>query len=139
MSIKVTFPGNKKVDAQINGFTVHTDQRVADGGDGTAPAPFELFLASIGTCAGIYVLGFCESRGISAEGIEIEQRPIYDPVQRRIGKIELEIKVPENFPEKYKDTLINVANLCAVKKALENPPTFETYVSVKATDKVFAE
>jgi len=137
MSIKITFPGNKKVDALINGFTVHTDQRIADGGDGTAPAPFELFLASIGTCAGIYVLGFCESRGISAEGIEIEQRPIYDPVQRRISKIELEIKVPEGFPEKYKDALINVANLCAVKKVLENPPSFDTYVTEKSEAKVF--
>lgn len=138
MSIKITFPGNKKVDAHINGYVVHTDQRVTDGGDGTAPAPFELFLASIGTCAGIYVLGFCESRGISPEGIEIEQRPIYDPIQRRIGKIELEIKVPAGFPEKYKDALVNVANLCAVKKALENPPSFDTFVTEKTEEKVFA-
>lgn len=136
MSIKITFPGNKKVDALINGYTIHTDQRISDGGDGTAPAPFELFLASIGTCAGIYVLGFCESRGISTEGIEIEQRPIYDPILRRITKIELEIKVPEGFPERYKDALINVANLCAVKKALENPPTFDTYVTEKSIEKV---
>lgn len=131
MSIKVTFPGNKKVNAEINGFVVPTDQSQAAGGDGTAPSPFETFLASIGTCAGIYVLGFCESRGLSAEGIEIEEKLIMNPMTRRIDKIELEIQVPPSFPEKYHAGLINSANLCAVKKYLENPPKFDTYTVVR--------
>ena len=54
---KITFPGNKKVDAEFNGFTIKTDQPVNQGGVGSAPTPFETFLASLGTCAGIYVLG----------------------------------------------------------------------------------
>lgn len=132
MGIKIVLPGNKRVDAILpSGFVVHTDQPIRDGGDGTALAPFELFLASIGTCAGIYIVGFCESRNISYEGIEIEQNLIFDQIQRRITKIILEIRVPKDFPEKYYDALIKSANLCAVKKVLENPPEFETYTTVK--------
>lgn len=129
--IKITLPGNKKVDAEINGFVIHTDQRKRDGGDETASTPYELFLASIGTCAGIYVAGFCESRGLSSEGIEIDEKIEYDNATHRIGKIKLEIKVPKDFPEKYYGALVNSANLCAVKKTLENPPEFDTYTVVK--------
>lgn len=128
---KITFPGNKKVDAEFNGFTIHTDQGVQSGGDSTAPSPFETFLASIGTCAGIYVLGFCQSRGLDPEGIEIIQRPVYDPVKGKIGKIQLEIQVPATFPDRYHSALVSSANLCAVKKMIENPPEFETYTVVK--------
>lgn len=133
MGIKIILPGNKRVDAIMpNGFVIHTDQPVSAGGDGTAPAPFELFLASIGTCAGIYIVGFCESRNIPYEGIEIEQNLVYDPLQRQIRKIILEIRVPTEFPEKYYDALVKSANLCAVKKVLENAPEFETYTVVKS-------
>ena len=132
MSIKIVFPGNKKVDAIMpSGFRIQTDQPVKEGGDGTAPAPFELFLASIGTCAGIYIVGFCESRGIPFQDIEIIQDLVYDPIARRISKVKLEIRVPKDFPEKYYDALVKSANLCAVKKVIENPPIFETYTTVK--------
>ncbi|MCX7879187.1 MAG: OsmC family protein [Ignavibacteria bacterium] len=132
MGIKIVFPGNKKVDAILpSGFVVHTDQPVRDGGDGTAPAPFELFLASIGTCAGIYIVGFCESRNIPYEDIEINQELFYDPVARRISKVKLEIRVPKDFPEKYYDALIKSANICAVKKTIENAPEFETVTVTK--------
>ncbi len=128
---KITFPGNKKVDAEFNGFTVHTDQGKQSGGDGSAPSPFDTFLASLGTCAGIYVLGFCQSRGLDPEGIEIIERPVYDPIKKKISKIQLEIHVPSTFPENYHSALVNSANLCAVKKLIENPPEFETYTVVK--------
>lgn len=132
MSIKIVFPGNKKVDAIMpSGLIVRTDQPVREGGEGTAPAPFELFLASIGTCAGIYVVGFCESRNLPYEDIEIIQDLVYDQIARRISKVKLEIRVPKDFPEKYYDALVKAANICAVKKALENPPEFETYTTVK--------
>ena len=65
MSIKVHFPGNKKVHAESNGFTIETDQPLKAGGDGTAPAPFELFLASLATCAGIYVKSFFDARSLA--------------------------------------------------------------------------
>ncbi len=133
MSIKIIFPGNKKVRANIGDFVIETDQRRKDGGDGTAPAPFELFLASIGTCAGAYIIGFCNSRGLSTDGIEIEQKVIYDSIQQKIGKIALEIKVPNNFPEKYHSALIRAAEMCAVKKTIENPPVFDIQTNVIET------
>lgn len=131
MSIKIKLSGKKKVDAEINGFTIHTDQPVTGGGEGTAPSPFEHFLASIGTCAGIYIVGFCESRSIPFEGIEIEEKFEYDPVKQRISKLILDIVVPIDFPEKYRASLVNTANLCAVKKYIQDPFEFETNTIVR--------
>ncbi|MEI6847144.1 MAG: OsmC family protein [Chlorobiaceae bacterium] len=120
----VTFGEGKKVNAEFNGFTIHTDQSPHAGGEGSAPEPFSLFLASIGTCAGIFVLSFCQNRGIATDGIRIVQSHIADESGRGIKKIELEIELPADFPEKYKDAVINAANLCAVKKQIQNPPEF---------------
>lgn len=130
MELEVVFPGGKKVDANYNGFTIKTDQPIRGGGDGSAPAPFDLFLASIGTCAGIYVLGFCQQRGIPTDGIKIIQRMEIDPIKRGIGGITLEIQVPTDFPEQYKEAVIRSAELCAVKKHLHNPPEFNIYTKV---------
>ena len=129
--MKIYFPGGKKVFADYLGFTHKTDQPVKVGGEGTAPAPFQLFLASMGTCAGIYILGFCQQRGISTEGIEIRQRMEHNPVTRMIDKIEMEIMVPKDFPEKYRQALVQSAQLCAVKKHMETPPRFEIHTSEK--------
>lgn len=131
MAIRVFFPGNKKVYAETNGFIIETDQPQNGGGDGTAPAPFELFLASIATCGGIYVKGFCDSRGISADEIELIQNLKYDPVAHRVSEINIDIKVPSDFPEKYYDALIKSVNQCAVKKAIYDPPVFNVITSVK--------
>jgi len=130
MEMEVVFPGGKRVDANYKGFTIKTDQPVFSGGDNSAPAPFDLFLASIGTCAGIYVLGFCQQRGISTDGIKIIQRMEMDPIKRGIGAITLEIQVPVEFPEQYKDAVIRSAELCAVKKYIQNPPRFEIYTKL---------
>lgn len=130
MEMEVVFPGGKKVDAKYNGFTIKTDQPMRGGGENSAPAPFDLFLASIGTCAGIYVLGFCQQRGIPTEGIKILQRMMVDPMKRGIGKIALEIQVPPEFPEQYKEAVIRSAELCAVKKHLHDPPRFDIYTKV---------
>ena len=131
MEMKIVFPGNKKVDALYNGFRISTDQPAFGGGDGTAPAPFDLFLASLGTCAGIYVLGFCQQRDLPTEGIELKQTLEFDPVRRMVSKVNLEISVPSTFPEKYHDALIKSASLCAVKKHMETPPAFNIYTAVK--------
>ena len=136
MEMKIIFPGNKKVDALYNGFRISTDQPAFGGGDGTAPAPFDLFLASLGTCAGIYVLGFCQQRSLSTEGIELTQSLEFDPVRRMISKVHLEITVPPEFPEKYYDALVKSASLCAVKKHMEEPPEFNIYTKVRQTETV---
>lgn len=132
MELTVTFPGNLRVDAQTGPFTIQTDQPVKAGGDGAAPAPFTLFLASIGTCAGIYVLSFCKQRGLSTDGIRIVQR--LEPSATKpgmVGKITLDIEVPADFPEKYYDALVRAADQCAVKKHLENPPEFAVKTVVR--------
>ena len=120
----VSFGGGKKVNAEFNGFTIHTDQSKYAGGEGSAPEPFTLFLASIGTCAGIFVLSFCQSRGIPTDDIRIVQsHPVHES-GRGIGKIEIAIELPQDCPEKYKDAIISAANLCAVKKHIQSPPEF---------------
>lgn len=125
MEMEIFFEGNKKVSANLNGTIIRTDQPVQAGGDGSAPAPFDLFLASIGTCAGIYVKGFCDQRNIPSDNIKIIQHMQYNKDTRLFGRIDLEIKLPADFPEKYKDAVINAASLCAVKKHINNPPEME--------------
>ena len=130
MEMVVDFPGGAKVDAHFNGFTVKTDQPANGGGDGSAPTPFLTFLASLGTCAGIYVLGFCRSRGLPTEGIRIIQRMHNNNLNGALEKVELEIQVPPTFPEKYYPALIRSAEQCAVKKAIEQPPAFDVHTTV---------
>jgi ribosomal protein S12 methylthiotransferase accessory factor len=125
MGMDVYFPGGKRVYADYKGFTVETDQPAMGGGDGSAPAPFDLFLASIGTCAGIYALGFMQQRGIDPEGSRLTMRTHADPERGMIGKIDLELKLPAGFPEKYRAAVVNAMNLCAVKKHLHEPPEFD--------------
>jgi ribosomal protein S12 methylthiotransferase accessory factor len=125
MEITVDFPGGARVDAHFDQFTVKTDQPQPGGGEGSASTPFAVFLSSLGTCAGIYVLGFCRQRGLPTDGIKIIQRMQNNPLTGMIGRIELEIQVPPSFPEKYRPSLIKSAELCAVKKHMENPPKFD--------------
>lgn len=124
MELEITFPGGARVDASFGPHTVLTDQSPRAGGEGSAPEPFALFLASIGTCAGIYVLGFLKQRGISSEGVRIVQRAQPNLMTGMIEQIDLEIHVPPEFPERYYEALVRSAELCAVKKHLENPPRF---------------
>src|SRR5215208_6772965 len=126
MEILVDFPGGSRVDAHFGNFTVPTDQPPM----ASAPSPFDLFLSSIATCAGIYVLGFCQQRGLPTEGIQIIQRIHLDPATRMIDQIDLEILIPSTFPEKYRDSLIRSAELCKVKKHLEKPPRFSIITKV---------
>ncbi len=123
MEIEIRFPGGAQVDAVMDGLVVTTNQ------DGTAPAPFGLFLASIGTCAGIYVLSFCKQRGLPTHDLRIVQRMEYNPLTRMVERIELEIQLPPDFPERYKEAVIRAADQCAVKKHLEHPPQFVVYTS----------
>ncbi len=131
MEMTVSFPGGARVDAQFGPYTVQTDQPPHAGGEGSAPAPFALFLASIATCAGIYVLGFCRQRGLPTEGIRIVQRAEADPRTGMVAKLGLDIEVPPTFPERYYDALVRAASQCAVKKHIETPPAFEVRTVVQ--------
>ncbi len=130
MEMVIDFPGGARVDAHFDPYTVKTDQPPSGGGEGSAPTPFAVFLSSIGTCAGIYVLGFCRQRGLPTDGIRIIQRMHSDPMTHLIGQIDLEIQVPPSFPQQYYEALVRSANLCAVKRHLENPPHFNVYTQV---------
>ncbi|HET8704981.1 MAG TPA: OsmC family protein [Pseudomonadales bacterium] len=132
MEMIISFPGGARVDASFDGFTVATDQPPMGGGEGSAPTPFAVFLSSIGTCAGIYVLGFCKQRGLPTDGIQIIQRVHRNYSTGMVDSVDLEIQVPETFPERYYESLIRSANLCAVKKHLEHPPSFNVYTKVCA-------
>jgi ribosomal protein S12 methylthiotransferase accessory factor len=132
MDMTISFPGGARVDAEFGGFTVQTDQPAQGGGESAAPTPFALFLSSIGTCAGIYVLGFCKQRGLPTEGVRIVQQAERDPRSGMIGTIRLSIEVPPSFPAKYYDALVRAADQCAVKKHMERPPLFDVRTVVAA-------
>ncbi len=127
MQMKITFPGGKRVDAELNGMIIPTDQSLEDGGEGMAPSPFTYFLASLGTCAGIYVLSFCQQREISTEGLSLTQQMEFSPDEngkRRLAKMTIDIMLPPEFPEKYRNAIVKTAELCTVKKVLMDPPEF---------------
>ena len=129
MDIEINYEGSKKVNAVIAGYTVKTDQRTAVGGDGDFPTPFELFLASFGTCAGYYVRSFCDLRKISTENIKLFLHVERDNLTKAISEIGIEIALPEDFPAKYKHAVIAAAEECAVKKLIQDPPEFDVYTS----------
>jgi putative redox protein len=121
MEIQVTFDGKKKVNAHVGNHIVKTDQPAYGGGEDTAVSPYELFLASMATCAGIFVKGFCDNRGISSEGITLTQSHEFDE-KGFATKIDIIVNLPKDFPEKYIDSVVHVANLCKVKQQLSSPP-----------------
>ena len=127
--MEITFDGGKVITAHSHGHIIRTDQPLDNGGGNTAPAPYDLFLASIGTCAGIYVKSFCDNRNLSTEGIKIIQSYEWNQETGLPVNIKLDIKLPADFPEKYKASLIHVSDLCKVKKTMINPPKFEIITS----------
>jgi putative redox protein len=130
MEIVIDFPGRARVDAHVGPYTIMTDQPPQGGGDGSAPTPFAMFLSTIGTCAGIYVVGFCRQRNLPTENIRIIERVHSDPASGMVSRVDLDIQLPPDFPEKYKEAVIRSANLCAVKKHFEHPPEISVEASI---------
>jgi ribosomal protein S12 methylthiotransferase accessory factor len=123
--IQVSFPGGVRVDAGYKGFVIQTDQPIYEGGTGAAPAPFDLFLASLATCAGYFVLVFCRERKIPTDGMALAMRTEKNPETKMISRISIEILLPPGFPEKYKTAVIKAADQCTVKRHIVQPPAFE--------------
>lgn len=130
MTMQVVFPGGKRVSALYKGFAIETDQSLEGGGGGTAPEPFDLFIASIGTCAGIYVVNFCQSRNIPMEDARLDVTPERDSETGLVSKIHIHIQLPAAFPERYAAAITRVVGLCTVKKHLQSPPEFEIDASI---------
>ena len=124
MDIHVQSPGGLVVDARFGDFNISTDQPLADGGTNTAPSPFDLFLASLATCAGYYVMAFCRERDLPTEGITLKMTNSWNDQAHLAENITMEITLPADFPEKYRRAVIRVAGMCTVKRHLENPPAF---------------
>ncbi len=125
--LEVVLAGGKRVDVHVAGHTIHTDQPLDNGGENTAPTPFQLFLSSIGACAGIYIQGFLSKRGIATEGITLSQRMVYDGAGD-VREVHTTVHVTPLVPEKYHAALIKVAEQCTVKKAIVGQPRF--FVSI---------
>jgi putative redox protein len=127
--MEITFEGGKVVTAHTRGHHIRTDQPLDNGGENVAPTPFDLYLASIGTCAGIYIKSFCDNRQIATDNIRIIQKTKFDKESGLPVDITIDIKLPPDFPEKYKASVVNVAELCKVKKSIANPPVFKIITS----------
>ena len=121
----ITVPGGVRVNAQYNGFETATDQPEKNGGENTAPAPFDLFLVSLGTCAGFYALRFCQQRELSVDGMQMSLKTVRNPETKRLDRIEIILHLPHGFPEKYRSAIIRATDQCAVKKVLVDPPEIE--------------
>lgn len=125
MEMRISFPGRLRVEADFQGFNVATDQSFAHGGEQSAPEPFDLFLASLGTCAGLFALRFCENRNLDTTGLGLLLTSVRDPQQPRVETIRLEIQLPPHFPPKYHDAIVRAADQCTVKRHILQPPAFE--------------
>jgi putative redox protein len=125
LCMEIRFPGGRRVDAIHDGFWIRTDQPFEQGGDGTAPSPFDLFLASIGTCAGFYALRFCQQRNLDVEGLVLSLLPLRDDGGKRVARIRIEITLPPAFPARYREAILRAVDQCSVKRHLEQPPDFD--------------
>ena len=127
--LMVTLPGGRRVDAQVGRHTIHTDQPTSNGGEDAAPAPFDVFLASMGACAGIFVQGFCAKRGIPYQNIRILEQPRFG-ADGTLSAVDFDIQLPPAFPEKYREALVRVVEQCSVKRAIQAQPSFQVHTSL---------
>lgn len=125
MTLEVSFPGNKRVDVRFNGFEVHTDQSVRYGGDASAPEPFDLFLAAIASCAGIYALNFCQSRQIGTQGLALALDWYPPATASDTALVGLRLRLPSGFPDKYRESIVRAVDQCTVKRYVFTPPRFQ--------------
>lgn len=120
--IEVRFPGGRKVEAAFDGYRVVTDQPASSGGEGIAPSPFDLFLASVATCAGFYALRFCQERNLDTDGLKVSMETERDASRKKIVELKIAIDLPEKFPERYREAILRSVSQCPVKRHLEEPP-----------------
>jgi ribosomal protein S12 methylthiotransferase accessory factor len=122
--MRIYFPGRRRVYAEYGEHTIRTDHPVSDGGDGSAPTPLDLFLASLGTCAGSCALGFMRQRGFDPDSAMLIARTDVDESTGLVSGIDFELQLPHGFPDKYRPAIVNAMKLCTVKKHLSQPPSF---------------
>lgn len=129
--IVITLPKGRRVQAQLGRHTLFTDQPLDNGGDDSAPSPFDVFLGSLGACAGIFVQGFCAKRLIPTSGIRLLERPTFGP-DGVLAAVDFELVLPATFPEKYREAVVKVVEQCSVKRAIAAAPRFTVHAAVES-------
>ncbi|MBK24646.1 MAG: OsmC domain/YcaO domain-containing protein [Halobacteriovorax sp.] len=125
MQINVRFLDNLRLEALFDDFRVVTDQPVRYKGDGTAPGPFDYFLASSALCAAYFVKVYCLARKIPTEDIKLTQNNIIDPENRYNQTFHIQVELPESISEKDREGILRSIDRCTVKKTIQTGPTFK--------------
>ncbi len=134
MQVKVRFLDNLRLEASFDDFTVISDQPIRYKGDGTAPGPFDYFLASSALCAAYFAKVYCNARGIPTEDLSIVQDNLVDPDNRYQQTFQVRAELPEGLSEKHRDGIISAMERCTVKRVIQNGLAFKVD-SVSAAQK----
>lgn len=127
--MEICFPKGLQVHAKYKDFQIGTDQHEKSGGSGKYPDPFTLFISSIGTCTGIYVLRFCQQRDIQTKDLYLTLNTKMNEQTGLIADIDITVHTGKDFPVKYKDAVLKAASKCTVKKHLADPPSINLFFS----------
>ena len=129
MDIQITFPGGKRVDAGVDGFTLHMDQSRDEGGDGAHPTPSHLFFTSLAACSGYYALVFCQERDIDIAGMSLAVTTDTDEKTHMVTAMDMRLTLPPGFPDKYRNAVLKAMGQCYVKKHLAAPPAINLAIA----------
>ncbi|MDP3534926.1 MAG: OsmC domain/YcaO domain-containing protein [Halomonas sp.] len=125
MEIKVNYLDNLRLEAKFDDFTVISDQPIRYKGDGSAPGPFDYFLASSAMCAAYFVKVYCNARDIPTENIRLSQNNIVDPEDRYKQIFKIQVELPEDISEKDRQGILRSIDRCTVKKVVQTGPEFQ--------------
>lgn len=125
MEIKVNFLDNLRLEAKFDDFTVVADQPIRYKGDGSAPSPFDYFLASSALCAAYFVKLYCNARDIPTEDIRLSQNNIVDPENRYNQIFQIQVELPESISDKDRQGILRSIDRCTVKKVVQQQPDFK--------------
>ena len=133
MEIRVNFLNNLRLEAKFDDFTITTDQPIRYKGDGTAPSPFDYFLASSALCAAYFVKVYCLSRNIPTDDIQVSQNNILDPENRYNQTFQIHVELPSSISERDRAGILRSIDRCTVKKVIQQSPTFNI-IPVESSD-----
>ncbi|WP_419148727.1 OsmC domain/YcaO domain-containing protein [Pseudoalteromonas 'SMAR'] len=125
MEIKVNYLDNLRIDAKFDDFSVIADQPIRYKGDGSAPSPFDYFLASSALCAAYFVKVYCNARDIPTDGIRVAQNNIVDPENRYNQIFKIQVELPESISDKDRQGILRSIDRCTVKKVIQTGPEFQ--------------
>ena len=133
MEIRVNFLNNLRLEAKFDDFTITTDQPIRYKGDGSAPSPFDYFLASSALCAAYFAKVYCLSRNIPTDDIQVSQNNILDPENRYNQTFQIHVELPSSISERDRAGILRSIDRCTVKKVIQQSPTFNV-IPVESSD-----